>query len=308
MLIGNYSVLLKTPSRFLAGSTVSDNRAAKNLTGMSRNVFANSTMSATSAVPNGYTPGYCWIPAKKAGGMSSYGGILGSGGVSAGNLAGGLNAVAPLTGSGDITTANCALILSAVAALTGSGNITTASLNAIVDAMAALSGSGSVAASASALGLMGSPLTGSGTLTATSGALGSMSSSINVSGDLLTTVNVAAAVWGAIAAASNEAGSMGEKLNDAGAGGDPWSTDLPGAYAANTAGHRLGNMTTAVWAFLMSNGYSSKECIDLLTAIAAGKTDVSGNTATFRDLSDSRDAVVAVLSGNERTTITLDLE
>jgi hypothetical protein len=35
-------------------------------------------------------------------------------------------------------------------------------------------------------------------------------------------------------------GSTGEKLNSAGGAGDPWSTALPGAYGAGTAGNILG--------------------------------------------------------------------
>jgi hypothetical protein len=46
-----------------------------------------------------------------------------------------------------------------------------------------------------------------------------MLAAINVTGDLLTTANVAAAVWAAIAAANNTAGSMGEQLNNLAGGG-----------------------------------------------------------------------------------------
>jgi hypothetical protein len=56
----------------------------------------------------------------------------------------------------------------------------------------------------------------------------------------LTPQNVAEAVWAAIAAANNLPGTMGELLNGAGAGGDPWLTPLPGAYSPGTAGQIIG--------------------------------------------------------------------
>lgn len=52
---------------------------------------------------------------------------------------------------------------------------------------------------------------------------------------------IADGVWDEPIAGHLTAGSTGEKLNAAGAGGDPWSTAVPGAYGAGTAGNILGN-------------------------------------------------------------------
>lgn len=57
---------------------------------------------------------------------------------------------------------------------------------------------------------------------------------------------VADAVWNAVATAYNVALSMGNKLNGAASAGDPWSTAVPGAYGAGTAGNMLGAINSAV--------------------------------------------------------------
>lgn len=52
--------------------------------------------------------------------------------------------------------------------------------------------------------------------------------------------NVPGEVWDVTLSAHLAAGSTGSALNAAGAAGDPWSTTLPGAYGAGTAGFIVG--------------------------------------------------------------------
>ena len=54
-----------------------------------------------------------------------------------------------------------------------------------------------------------------------------------------------AQIWDEPIAGHLIAGSTGAKLNASGAGGDPWTTAVPGAYAAGTAGNILGNRVDA---------------------------------------------------------------
>jgi hypothetical protein len=198
-LHGNYSVFLKTPGRFLAGSTQCGDRANWDRAGAVRNPRAGwASWSAKSSIPSGYVPGSAFVVQQTAGGMATFNSITGSGGVATGNLAGGLNGVAPLTGAGDITNAALALVVSAVAALTGSGDLS-ADIQGKLEAAADLAGAGDLAGSLEALANILSGLTGSGDLAGTLNSLGSLSADITVSGDLLTTANVADAVWGAIA-------------------------------------------------------------------------------------------------------------
>ncbi len=56
--------------------------------------------------------------------------------------------------------------------------------------------------------------------------------------------DIADAVWDETAADHDTAGSMGERLNDAGAASDPLANPVPGSYAAGTAGEYLGYLPT----------------------------------------------------------------
>jgi hypothetical protein len=72
------------------------------------------------------------------------------------------------------------------------------------------------------------------------------------------------------------------------------------------------NLAQKVWQYVLEAGYSAEECVRILTAVAAGKTDITnlggGNaTVVFRDLGDTKDRVDADMTGSERTTITLDV-
>jgi hypothetical protein len=53
---------------------------------------------------------------------------------------------------------------------------------------------------------------------------------------------VADAVWDEVLAGHAGAGSAGSALSAAGSAGDPWSTPIPGAYGAGTAGQKIGDL------------------------------------------------------------------
>lgn len=67
-LIGNRSVLLKSPGRFLNGG-VGITRANFNKTGMARNSLA--ALDPTASVPSGYYPPVAWVMPQTAGAMSA---------------------------------------------------------------------------------------------------------------------------------------------------------------------------------------------------------------------------------------------
>jgi len=86
---------------------------------------------------------------------------------------------------------------------------------------------------------MNAGLSGSGSISAELKGTLSMSASIYVNQSEATVQQIVEGVWNAIAADFNTAGTMGNKLNSAGSGGDPWSTDLPGTYTGDQAGALL---------------------------------------------------------------------
>jgi len=280
-LIGNYSVLSKTCGFTLGGSTVSGDRGNFSNASANRNRHFGG-FAQFNSTPSGYVAPHCWVLAKIGGGMATFRNIQGEGGVTAGNLAGGLNAVAPLTGSGTISNAALALILSAVAALTGSGTLT-ASILGKLEAVADLAGSGDLAGALGALADMEADLTGTGALDAVLSALAGISADIVVTGTGLTTANVGEAVWAAIAVSNNTAGSMGEKLNDAGSASNPWTE-------------------------VIESGYTAAEILRIIAASTAGKTTGAGTSnMVFTGLDGTTNRIDGTLdaSGN-RTAVTLD--
>jgi hypothetical protein len=252
-LLGNMDVFDKNPARGVGGQSLACNRPNSNRNGSQRNMYSaefNYSFNQKNGIAVGYVPPYCYKIAMKSGGMATFKFVTGSGAVVSANLAGGLNASTTsggVAGTGDITNAQGALIVSAVAALTGSVTLT-ASMIGKLEAVAALTGSGDLTGALGALASLLASLSGSGTLTADTVAKAFMSAAINVTGDVLTTANVADAIWNALAASYNTAGTMGNKLNSAASAGDPWSTALPGSYAAGSAGYILGTMSGASYA------------------------------------------------------------
>jgi hypothetical protein len=101
--------------------------------------------------------------------------------------------------------------------------------------------------------------------------------------------SLAQAVWSAIAADNNQSGTMGSKVNTASSGG----VDLEALAEAVLAANVEGSVTI-------------EGALRVLLAVAAGKTDITGTTVTFRDLADAKPRVVAVMAGSERSSVTLN--
>ena len=199
-LIGNYSVLCKTPGSWNGGGATGQGmtRAGFNKSGDARaRYFGEAGFSAKSGVPDGYRAPVSWVIAQSDGGMASRGEISGDGDTGTGNLASGLNAESDLTGLGDITNANLGLIVSGVAALAGSGAFTDAAIAGKLDAIADLAGSGSITGALGALADALATLGGNGTLTAAPTALGVLAADLTPFTEL-SPQTLAAAVWSAL--------------------------------------------------------------------------------------------------------------
>lgn len=186
-----------------------------------------------------------------------------------------------ISGTGNVSSGNLAGGLNAEAPITGSGDITNAALGLILSAVANITGSGTV--SASILGKLEAvaALTSSGDLTAALGAsaglLADLTGSSAMSANLLAKAFMSAGI-----------SVTGELLSTA-------------------------NVGDAVFGAIMEAGFSYGDAVRILTAVAAGKTNIvpgAGATATvtFRDVGDTKDRVVADMNGSERLGVTLDGE
>lgn len=90
-----------------------------------------------------------------------------------------------------------------------------------------------------------------------------------------TTAAIADAVWDEAISGHLGAGSTGEALNAAGAAGDPWTTTLPGAYGAGSAGYIIGNNVNAPIATVDTVVDAIKAKTDSLTFTVAGQVDAN---------------------------------
>lgn len=185
--------------------------------------------------PTGTNIPYSIIMGDKGALLSSTTTISGTGVIVSG-LAMGKACEAALTGTGTISAASLSLVTQLAAALSGTGTITVANLVGVVALQSSLTGTGTLTAGINVIAFMTAALEGDGTLTADLKGTLSMSAAIYVNQSEATVQQIVDAVWNAIAADYNTAGTMGNKMNSAGSAGDPWSTDLPGTYTADQAG------------------------------------------------------------------------
>jgi len=112
----------------------------------------------------------------------------------------------------------------------------------------------------------------SGSVGSVTGAVGSVTGAVgSVTG--LTNATIADQVWDEALAGHLAAGSTGEALNAAGAAGDPWTTGLPGAYGAGSAGFIIGTNINAPIATIDTVVDAIKAKTDSLTFTVANKVD-----------------------------------
>lgn len=247
MLLGNYNVFNKNPGHAVGGPT---DPTIWFKAGSVQGFYAGDSeivdQTEKDSFPSGYAPPYSYIPAPRAGGISSRfnGSITLS---STATLAGGL----PASGSTSITfslTGTGGLIVSG----SGSATITFVPTATIISVAA---GSGSATITLTPTGTPGAVayMSGSSSVTfsptAISYAVGYLSG-LSTSETEFSPAALARAVWEALAADFNTAGTMGEKLNSASSAGDPWGTSLPGAYGDGTAGKIVGEKLLSTIKFL----------------------------------------------------------
>lgn len=188
------------------------------------------------SVPQGYGVGSSVFAPVDGGGMGASAGIDGTASLAAG-LALGKALEASIAGAGAISPPSMSLLVQAAATLAGIGGMTSAMVGS-VSLTADLAGEGDVSGALGVIAWMTAELLGEGDATGQFTGYASLSADITPYTEL-SPETLAAAVWNALAAQYTDAGSMGEKLSAAGSAGDPWSTALPGSYAAGTAGDKL---------------------------------------------------------------------
>lgn len=305
-LIGNRSVIDKSPGRFLSGTAVSGDRNSFSKHGMIRNSYQ--ALSPVAAIPYGANAPVSWVLPKTAGGMSSCNEAV----IAVTSTANGVMGL-PATGSTTFTVYFADAAGQLISSGTGSSTfavitnnpLLTASLNGsgdatftiltnvpILGAEASLEAgtSFSVSSIASILPLNdASPLRDalasfsfSGTLTPY--AIGHMIGSALPYTEL-SPQSLAAAVWDELLSKHVAPGSVGEALFGAGGGTTP----------------------TSIWQYGVEGSYTAEELLRIIAAALAGKVSgADSSTITFRDLNDVEDRITATVDGDgNRTEVTV---
>lgn len=241
-LIGNYSVLNKSLAQFTNGTSTAGAYAGITPSNYQNNgLFVNryASYAKFNATPVGYLPPYSFVLPLNSGGLGSQKQMSAAISETLATLVSGINIDAGLSGSITITQAQLDQIVELVAAITGSITTTDAQLAAVSELIASISASMTITdAQLGAIVDMIAALTGTFNLTnANNFATADIEADLSVTTGTATPAQIAAEVWSAVATDNNTAGTMGEKLNDAGAAGNPWAADLadnvtPGTFGA----------------------------------------------------------------------------
>jgi len=209
-----------------------------------RSQMGNTVVYARVATPVGSSPQYSFYPPQEAGGMALR--SVSSGSLSA-TLIPELLMDVDFTGSGDLD-ATASLTIAMLCDMTGSGTLS-ADIVGVLNASVDFTGNGDLSADIKGIAEMTIDLLGSGDLNAAIAAYGDMSIDIVVTGTGLTTANVGAAVWSAIASQNNDPGTMGELLNGAGGGATPsviadavWDEILSAHNISGSTGEKLSKL------------------------------------------------------------------
>jgi hypothetical protein len=164
--------------------------------------------------------------------------------------------------------------------------ITAASINAdaITDAKVAAD-----VTIASVTGAVGSVAAGG--ITAASIAADAIGAS-ELAADAVT--EIAGAVWDIAIASHLTGGTTGEALNAAGAAGDPWTTTLPGAYSAGSAGYIIGtNVNATVSSRLPTASYTAPlDAAGVRTAVGLASANLDTQIDALPTATENADALL----------------
>jgi len=247
--------------RFFGAGTINGaypNVAQSNgyLTGQQRNIFAGEAdIDLKSSIPAGARPPVAFQMAQKTGGLASRSAATISS-LPTGNAVLGLPGLGSATITLNVSDATGGLIVS------GSGSATV-SITAAGTILSIASGSGFATVTITAPdALIGAEagISGSTTVMVTPSALISAvgyMSGLSTNETEFSAAALANAVWQATASSYNDAGTMGEKLNDAGSAGNPWAAFLTANNDPLTFGKLLQDMQTLIDELHKIQGLSS---------------------------------------------------
>lgn len=263
MIYPNGQRVLTYPIRNMAGALVSTGAMQYGgICGARFNRFVSETTDKRAGVPNGYSSPVLPI---KAGGMSSLRGILtvsGSGDM----LQGG-----PMEGTGDMsftTDSNLSLVISMSA---NASVVTMTGDSMVLRLTVGLDGTGAFQLTGENNLALIVPFEGAGSVLTMGAGATDLRGLLSMQGEWtpfteLSPEGLASAVWGSMASAYNDAGTMGEKLNGAGSAGNPWTE-------------------------VIESGLTASQVMRIIASAVAGTSQKTGSTIVFKGLDGTTDRI-----------------
>jgi hypothetical protein len=238
-LIGNYSVIQKSPATFTSGLSIAQVRSNYDKSGAIKNSYTHFGLLAS--YPSGYAAPYSWSMARQVGAMSSFTSALESI-TTTGSMAGGRNLEAPMSASLTVTNAQLdqivTFIASALLNMTGTAELQ-AAVQMQASAVLQLTTNANIQAIIDVLASSNVTITPNAILT----ALAFMNAEAG-GPTPLSPEGLANAVWDKSLADHQNIGSTGRALSDAGGAGNPWSADLASNNTAGTFGALVQKLLT----------------------------------------------------------------
>lgn len=214
-LLGNGSLLLKSPGRLLGGGGAAGDRMA------SGDAFGSALVArfaggvpATASIPSGYAMGG-WAPPRTAGAIKAVGTLDATTAVTAA-IAGGRNGSVAVTSSMDMFAIG--QLVAGLAAVIALGCELSATVAGAAAGAVTASSSTEMTAEASAVAHLAAAAASSVAMSAAPTGVGHMAATIS-SYTELSVEGLRDAIWNSVAASYSNPGTMGELLNAAGSGG-----------------------------------------------------------------------------------------
>ena len=185
--------------------------------GSVRNMFYGAAGERPGASqPNGYYQPYAWVLAPKSGSIRIYMDASATADIEAVPVVPGSVAYSATASLVQLA----GLIVSASVSMNASATLSAAAAG-IASGSTSMSATASLAIDSAGIAFGSVAMAASAALAIDSTGIGSMTVDMQPYTEL-SPQSLAAAVWSSLAADNNDAGSMGEKLNDAGGAADPW--------------------------------------------------------------------------------------
>jgi len=243
-LIGNYSVIHKSPATFTSGLSIAQARSNFDKSGTIKNSLTH--FGGYAAYPATYAPPYTWVMSNRTGGIGTL--SYSSSEITNGALAQGVNLDSTPSASITLTNGEFAAIVNILSSFSASGLFTNAEINQLQNISTSIAGSASITdAQIETLAVILLNASMNGSISITNGALGaiidlSTASSgtltggsivnilVNISADIggptpLSPEGLANAVWSKDITDYIDSGTAGLKLNNASSAGNPWDRD-----------------------------------------------------------------------------------